>query len=81
MTRKTNKVENNFDIGDLPDSQNINATPEKNLTLEQIIADELLDDIDWKAVNKALLKGLRRKFIRWFVSGNSLYLITPQLLI
>ena len=67
MTRKTNKlvaVETNFDIGNLPDSQSIDATSEENLTLEQIIADELLDSLDWKVVNKALLAGIQRKFMR-----------------
>ena len=69
MTRKTNKLEivdpnsENF-----PDSDSIDAA--ENLTLEQIVADELLDNIDWKAVNKALLAGIQRKFINWFVSGN-----------
>lgn len=50
----------------------------ENLTLEQIVADELLDSIDWKAVNKALLAGVQRKFINWFVGGNSSSMIATN---
>ena len=57
-------------------SQDIDA-PE-NLTIEQIVADELLDNIDWKAVNRALLAGIQRKFINWFVSGNSSSMIATN---
>jgi hypothetical protein len=50
----------------------------ENLTLEQIVADELLDSIDWKAVNKALLAGVQRKFISWFIGGNSSSMIATN---
>ncbi len=54
----------------------LNAT--ENLTLEQIVADELLDSIDWKAVNKALLAGVQRKFISWFVGGHASSMIATN---
>jgi len=50
----------------------------ENLTLEQVVADELLDSIDWKAVNKALLAGVQRKFITWFIGGNSASMIATN---
>ena len=78
MTRKTNKLvavdanpDQNLDIS-------INDNPEK-LTLEQIVADELLDSIDWKAVKQAVLAGIQRKFIRWFVSGNASFVATNEI--
>jgi len=51
----------------------------ENLTLEQIVADELLDSIDWKAVNKALLAGVQRKFISWFIGGKSSSIATNEI--
>jgi len=51
----------------------------KNLTLEQVVADELLDSIDWKAVNKALLAGVKRKFISWFVGGHASSIATNEI--
>jgi hypothetical protein len=50
----------------------------ENLTLEQIVADELLDSIDWKAVNKALLAGVQRRLISWFIGGNSSSMIATN---
>ena len=50
----------------------------ENLTLEQIVADELLDSIDWKAVNKALLAGVQRKFISWFIGANDSSMIATN---
>jgi hypothetical protein len=58
-------------VAELPTPESIEDKPENTLTLEQIVADELLDDIDWKAVKKAVLVGIRRRFINWFVTGNS----------
>jgi hypothetical protein len=79
MTRKTNKLvavdanpDQNLDIS-------IDDNPEETLTLEQIVADELLDNIDWKAVKQAVLAGIQRKFIRWFVSGNASFVATNEI--
>jgi hypothetical protein len=70
MTRKTKLV-----AVDATTDQNLETSienrPEETLTLEEIVADELLDSIDWKAVNRAVLKGIQRKFIKWFVTGSS----------
>ena len=91
MTRKLNKLvavdanpDQNLDISidDNPDQNldiSIDDNPEETLTLEQIVADELLDNIDWKAVKKAVLVGIQRKFIRWFVSGNASFVATNEI--
>jgi hypothetical protein len=50
----------------------------ENLTLEQIVADELLDSINWNAVNAALLKGVQRKFLKWFVGGNAASMVATN---
>jgi len=62
----------------LPQSTEALETQTANLTLEQIVADELLDSIDWKAVNKALLAGVQRKFISWFVGGHASSMIATN---
>lgn len=48
-------------------------------TLEEIIADELLDSINWNAVNAALLKGVQQKFIKWFLTGKAPKLATNEI--
>jgi hypothetical protein len=50
----------------------------ENLTLEQIVADELLDSINWNAVKAALLKGVQSKFLKWFVGGNAASMIATN---
>lgn len=79
MARKTNNL---IAIDANPDQNpdiSIEDNPEENLTLEQIVADELLDSIDWKAVKQAVLAGIQRKFIRWFVSGNASFVATNEI--
>ena len=58
-------------VSELPTPESIEDNPEQTLTIEQIVADELLDNIDWQAVKKAILANIGRKFVRWFVSGNA----------
>jgi hypothetical protein len=73
MTRKTNTATKLVAV-DRIDDQNLETSedrPEETLTLEEIVADELLDSIDWKAVKQAILANIGRKFINWFVTGNS----------
>ncbi len=83
MTRKPNKlevVEPNFNVGNSQDSQDsLSIDASEKLTLEEIVADELLDSLDWKVVKKALLKAVRRKFIRWFVSGSASMIATNEI--
>ena len=74
-------------VQELPQSTEVtevleNQTPSldatENLTLEQIIADELFDSIDWKAVNKALLASVKRRFISWFVGEKASSMIATN---
>ena len=51
---------------------------ENHSTLEEIVADELLDSINWNAVNAALLKGVQKRFLKWFVSGKSASMIATN---
>jgi len=72
MTRKTNTATKLVAV-DRIDDQNLETSedrPEETRTLEEIVADELLDSIDWKAVKQAILANVGRKFINWFVTGN-----------
>jgi hypothetical protein len=46
----------------------IRITPEINL--EDAIADQLLDDIDWQKVRAALIRKAPARLFAWFVSGN-----------
>jgi hypothetical protein len=40
------------------------------INLEEAIADQLLDSIDWRKVRAALLKKAPAKLFAWLVSGN-----------
>ena len=58
--------------------QSVEATPQtESLTpvsafdLEEQIADELLDNIDWSKVRSALLKKAPAKLFAWLTSGNN----------
>lgn len=79
MARKTNNL---IAIDANPDQNpgiSIDDNPAENLTLEQIVADELIDAIDWQAVKKAILANIGRKFVRWFVSGNTSMVATNEI--
>ena len=38
--------------------------------LEEAIADQLLDDIDWQKVRAAMLTKVKHRFFAWLVSSN-----------
>ena len=39
--------------------------------IESMIADQLLDDVDWAKVRSALLKKAPARLFAWFVSGDN----------
>jgi hypothetical protein len=45
------------------------AAPDINL--EDAIADQLLDDIDWQKVSAAIIRKAPARLFAWFVSGNN----------
>ena len=52
-----------------PDLVAQSAAPDINL--EDAIADQLLDDIDWQKVKNALIRKAPARLFAWFVSGNN----------
>jgi hypothetical protein len=42
-----------------------------DIDIESIIADQLLDDIDWQKVRAALIKKAPARLFAWLVSGNN----------
>ena len=40
------------------------------INLEDAIADQLLDDIDWSKVKAAMLTKVKQRFFAWLTSGN-----------
>lgn len=52
-----------------PDLVAQSAAPDINL--EDAIADQLLDDIDWQKVRAALIKKAPAKLFAWLVSGQN----------
>ena len=53
-----------------PEYQTTPAPLFTNVDLEDAIADELLDSIDWSKVRSALLKKAPAKLFAWLVSSN-----------
>jgi hypothetical protein len=53
-----------------PEYQGTPAPLSTNVDIESIIADELLDSVDWQQVKLALIKKAKAKFIAWLTSGN-----------
>ncbi|WP_055077180.1 hypothetical protein [Pseudanabaena sp. 'Roaring Creek'] len=51
---------------------------DENRTLEEVVADELLHSINWNAVNAALLKGVKQKFLEWFTRGKPASMIATN---
>ena len=41
------------------------------INLEEVIADQLLDDIDWQKVRAALIRKAPAKLFAWLTSGNN----------
>ena len=41
------------------------------LDIEDMIADQLLDDIDWQKVRAAMLSKVKQRFFAWLTSGNN----------
>lgn len=41
------------------------------LNIEDMIADQLLDDIDWSRVKSAMLTKVKQRFFAWLTSGNN----------
>ena len=52
-----------------PESVAQSAAPDINL--EDAIADQLLDDIDWQKVRSAMLSKAPAKLFAWLTSGNN----------
>jgi len=42
-----------------------------DIDIEDMIADQLLDDIDWQKVRAALIRKAPQKLFAWLVSGNN----------
>lgn len=42
-----------------------------DINLEDVIADQLLEDIDWSKVRSAILKKAPAKLFAWLTSGNN----------
>ena len=42
-----------------------------DINLEEAIADQLLDDIDWSKVKAAMLTKVKQRFFAWLTSGNN----------
>ena len=54
-----------------PDLVAQSATPLlAEINLEEAIADQLLDDIDWQKVRAAMLTKVKHRFFAWLVSSN-----------
>lgn len=41
------------------------------LNIEDLIADQLLDDVDWSKVRAAIIRKAPQKFFAWLTSGNN----------
>jgi len=54
-----------------PEYQTTSAPLSTIVDIESIIADELLDSVDWQQVKLALIKKAKAKFIAWLTSGNN----------
>ena len=52
-----------------PESVAQSAAPDINL--EDAIADEILNDIDWQKVRSAMMKKVKQRFFAWLTSGNN----------
>ena len=52
-----------------PESVAQSAAPDINL--EDAIADQLLDDIDWQKVGAAIIRKAPAKLFAWLTSGNN----------
>ena len=52
-----------------PESVEQSAAPDINL--EDAIADQLLDDIDWQKVRAAMLSKVKQRFFAWLTSGDN----------
>lgn len=46
------------------------STP-PDFDIESVIADELLDSIDWSRVKAAMLRIAKQRFMTWLTSGNN----------
>ncbi|MBD2152610.1 hypothetical protein H6F44_21170 [Pseudanabaena sp. FACHB-1277] len=42
-----------------------------DINLEDAIADQLLDDIDWSKVKAAMLTKVKQRFFTWLTNGNN----------
>ena len=42
-----------------------------DIDIESMIADQLLDDIDWSRVKAAMLTKVKQRFFAWLTSGNN----------
>ncbi len=51
-----------------PPTQN---TSEQSQTLEQVLADRLVEEVDMAQLTRHLLSGLKRKFIDWLANSGS----------
>ena len=55
-----------------PDLVAQSATPLlAEINLEEAIADQLLDDIDWQKVRAAMLTKVKHRFFAWLTSGSN----------
>jgi hypothetical protein len=54
-----------------PEYQTTPAPLSTNVDLEDAIADQLLDDIDWQKVRAALIRKAPAKLFAWLTSGNN----------
>ena len=61
-------VETNPDLSESVDDAFNAIAP--GLNIEDMIADQLLDDIDWSRVRSAMLNKAKSKLFAWLVSGN-----------
>lgn len=54
-----------------PENLNTAAPLFTNVDIENMIADDLLDDIDWKKVRAALIRKAPAKLFAWLTSGSN----------
>ena len=52
-----------------PESVEQSAAPDINL--EDAIADEILDNLDWQKVRSAMLSKVKQRFFAWLASGDN----------
>ena len=52
-------------------TESVEQSAAPDINLEDAIADQLLDDIDWQKVRAAMLSKAKQRFFAWLTSGDN----------